>query len=395
MSMPKQHQRRLAVLAFAAVLCFLLAPFAPAQTPVPSPEPSVATTTKTLAEKKLEQEIRKLELENRKLASTWEWLLSYGAIVTVLLALGGFVVTFWKQMSENKRQRLLDCEQREREHRQRADAAMVRLEEQFNSIVSNLGSKSASNQASAAIQIMNFLKPEHKDFHNQVFLILYANLKVQLRNIQNEVLGQLLVEAFQKAIRTELQANPDPDKTPIDLARTYLKRAELSKLDLRGADLAFADLQSANLTESNLARARGYEANLEKARLSRANLGEARMRGANLSGAQLHETNLVSADLKETNLTAAQLQKAKLQSAHLEGANLTDARFEQANLSDAFFQGATLPVATKRSIINAVNWEKAHYDALVLVDLQKLAAARQQPPKGSQPPAKQQETPKE
>lgn len=396
MSMRKQPRRRLVLLVFAAVLGFSIASPAPAQAPRQSPEPALTTQQKLSEEKlreevnKLREEVNKLQLENRKLQNPWERILSFGTLVTALVALGGFLVTFWKQMNESSRQRIIDCEQRDRESRQRADGVRARLEEQFNGIVSNLGSESPSVQASAAIQIMNFLKPEHQDFHNQAFLILYANLKVQLRNIQNEVLGQLLVEAFQKAVRIEVGANPDHEKTPPDLARTYLKRAELSKLDLRGADLAYAELQSANLTESNLNRARGYEANLEKARLSRADMGEARMRKANLSGAQLHETNLVAADLKETNLKEAQFQKAKLQSAHFEGANLTDARFEQANLSDAFFKGAIFSAATLRSVINAVNWEKAHYDAPVLASLQQLAAVRaNKKPKGAPPPASQ------
>jgi uncharacterized protein YjbI with pentapeptide repeats len=390
--MRRQHQRRLAALAFAAVLGFSLAAHASAQVPRPSPEPAQTNQQKLSEEKlreevnKLREEVNKLQLENKKLQNPWERILSFGTLVTALVALGGFLVTFWKQMIETSRQRILDCEQRDRESRQRADGLRVRLEEQFNGIVSNLGSESPSVQASAAIQIMNFLKPEHQDFHNQVFLILNANLKVQLRNVQDEVLAQLLVDAFQQAIRIEIQADPDHQKTPIDLARTYLKRAELFELDLRSADLAFADLRNANLKKSNLHRARGIEAKMEKARLSGADLGEARMREAILNGAQFHGTNLVSADLKKTELKEAEFQKAKLQSAHLEGADLTDARFEQANLNDAFFQGATFSPITLRSIINAVNWEKAHYDAPVLASLRKLAADRaNRKPKGAQP----------
>lgn len=385
MSLPKHNQPGFVILVFAVILCFWVGPPASAQGSLPSPAPSVAATPQKLADEKTTEEINKLKeettklrLENKKLSSTWDSILSYGAFVTVLLALAGFAVTFWKQVSDNSRQRLVDCEQRDREHRQRADSARVRLEEQFNLIVTNLGSKSASIQASSAIQIMNFLKPEYRDFHNQVFLILYANLKVQLnKNIQNEVLAQLLVQAFQKALRIELQQeNPNRMQAPIDLARAYLKRADLSKLDLSGADLAYAELQGANLTESKLVRVRGFEANLEKARLSRADLMEARLMTADLSGAQLHEANLVSAVLKNTNLTKAQFQKARLQSAHLEGANLTDAHFEQANLNDTFFKGATFSPATLKSIINAIDWEKAHFDAAVLVSLEKLDTDR-------------------
>lgn len=384
MSLLKHKRAGFAGLALEVVLCFSLAPRASAQRSAASPEPSVSTTLQNLAEEKLRQETIKLQLENQKLRNPWERLLTYGTFVTVLLGVGGFVVTFWKQISENSRQRIRDCAERDRDRQQRADATSARLNEQFNDIVSNLGSKSASIQASAAIQIMNFLKPEHKDFHNQVFLILYANLKVQFKGkIQNEVVGQLLVEAFQKAIRNELQPDPNRERTPIDLARSYLKRADLSNLDLRGADVAFAELGGANLTGSNLIGIRGYRVNLERARLSRTKLGEARLQRARLSGAQLHETSLVAADLKKANLTRAQLQQAKLQSTHFEGANLTDASFEQANLNDAFFQEAILSPASLKSIINALNWDKAHYDPTVLADLRQLAEERsKKKPKG-------------
>ena len=116
---------------------------------------------------------------------------------------------------------------------------------------------------------MTFLKPEHKDFHTQVFLILLANLKVQHRRTPppttaqpqglmqamfaafgreigrsvgkeggifgnsvrqigtgksqeseaNETLTNLLIAAFQKAIRT--QRPPAQDKAEQLLAEVH------------------------------------------------------------------------------------------------------------------------------------------------------------------------------
>jgi uncharacterized protein YjbI with pentapeptide repeats len=383
-----------------------------------------------LEEDKLRQETIKLQLENSALSSRWTLLLSYSTLATVLVAIVGLIATLWRQVSESSRERTLDRLQRERDReqkeldrQQREDDARRRLEEKFTAIVSNLGSDSTSIQASAAVSIMTFLKPEHKDFHTQVFLILLANLKVQHsrpsattpraqgllqtmfaafgrevgrrvgregsesgrsigqigpgkseKSEPNETLTNLLIAAFQKAIRT--QRPPAPDKAeqlPIDLSRSCLNRADLSNLNLRNLDLAFSELRSANLTDSDLFRVRGFEVHLEKARLSRANLSEARLRKAYLDEAQFHETNLVAADLKETHLRNAQFQKATLQSTHFDGADLSGARFEQANLSDAFFKNATLPPATLKSILKSLNWQDAHFDPSVKDQLDALA----------------------
>lgn len=375
-------QRRLVVLLLL-ILCSIAATRVAGQTPVPSPSVE-QTDAQRLQTEKLREEIRKLQLENDRSASTWNAVLSYSTLITGLVAVGGLIATFWKQIKETGRQRELDRQQREKEQQeqernriQREAEARQRLDDKFTAIVTQLGSESPSLQASAAVSILGFLKPDYSDFHNQVFLILLANLKVQHNDklAQNETLSGLLITAFQQAIRTQV---PDAvvrgDRPPLDLSRCCMNRIDLSGLDLTGVDVAFSELKSANLTDSILFRARGFEAHLERARLSRSNLGEARLRKAYLNEAQLHEAILTAADLKEADLTNAQFQNAGLQSAHLERSNLTGARFEQANLNDAFFQGATFSEATLKSIIKAFKWQQAHFDQAILDRLNDSAA---------------------
>lgn len=381
---------RPAALALTLLACLAGAPpGAPAQDQT---APTPRTERQRLEEEKLRQEIVKLQLENRRLDRWGELLLPYGTLFTVLVGAGGLIVTFWKQINENARQREMDRQQRQRDleqqernrqeqergRRQREEEGLRRLEERFSGVVSRLGSQSPSIQASAAVSMMPFLNPENREFHAQAFLILLANLKLRHRaeDKGEEVLTGLLVTAFERAARALFPAGAArPQGVELDLARCTLYRADLSGLDLTDADFAFSDLRSANLTSSVLFRSRGIEANMEKARLSRSNVGEARFQKANFSGAQFHESSLVAADLKGANLRNAQLQQARLQSTHFEGADLSGARFEQADLSDAFFQGATLTSATLRSVIKAKNWRKAHWDAPVLEQLNALAGA--------------------
>jgi uncharacterized protein YjbI with pentapeptide repeats len=369
-----KNQRRSLVLLFTFLLFSAPVHIDGGQTSA-SPTQSTTETRQELENNKLRQETIKLRLENQKLSSPWVLLLEYGPLLTALVAVGGFIFTFWKQIAENQRQGRLDYTQREHDRQQQRDELQHKLEEQFSAIITNLGSESSSLQASAAVQIMGFLRPEYRNFHAQAFLILYANLKVQHnQNLQqNRTLGKLLVSAFEQAIRTQVSNRvPQNSLTPIDLSRSYLNRAQLQNLDLTAADIAFSDLRGANLTGTSLFRVRGYAVHLEKARLSRATLGEARLRKAFLNDTQFHEANLIAADLREANLSKAQFQQAKMQSAHLDRADLTGARFEHADLNDTFFFGATIPTATLKSILKAKNWKKAHYDPSVWADLLAL-----------------------
>jgi len=351
---------------FGLVLVLLLVSlFVILKPSLPQPSPAVINDQlqsmgqQELQDEKLRQEILKLQSENKRRDSFWQLLPSYATMITTLVAVVGVFVTIWRQINERE----LDREHREEE-------SLRRLDEKFTSIVSDLGSEKPSIQASAAVSILTFLKPEYKAFHDQVFMILLANLKIQ----HDPAVNKLLIEGFEKAVRIQLQSLREKGEPfDLDLSRSFLHRVDLSGLDLSQADLGFAQLRGANLTEANLHRVRGMEANLEKARLSRANLNEARLRKAQFRGGQFHGANLVAADLKETDLREAQFYQAKMQSAHLERANLSGAKFEQADLNDTFFRGASFNAQTLKNIIRAFNWQKAHFDEDVKAKLEELA----------------------
>ncbi|MBN1266498.1 MAG: pentapeptide repeat-containing protein [Anaerolineales bacterium] len=307
---------------------------------------------------KLRQEIRQLEIENDRQSSPWQTFSSFATLLTAIVAVAGVFLTIWKQFLERER----DREQREAESRRC-------LDEKFSSIISDIGSDNPSLQVSAAISLITFLRAEYSAFHEQVYLILLANLKIK----HNQQVNRLLIQVFEKAVRLKLEAmRKIDDSQRLDLTSTNLYRIDLSGLDLSNADIAFSTLELANLDSSNLSRVKGYEVSLEKAKLTDAFLTEARLAKANLKGAHLHRANLVSANLKETRLNGTQFFQAKLQSAHLENAELFDAKFEQADLNDTYFQGAKYNDQTLKSIIKAHNWEKAHYDEDVLFRLTEI-----------------------
>jgi uncharacterized protein YjbI with pentapeptide repeats len=274
------------------------------------------------------------------------------ALITAFGALVGVGVTVWKHLNQQEMDNLR------------------RLDEKFTSIVSNLCSDNPAVQASALVSILGFLK--YRAFKEQVYLTLLTHLKFQQTN---EAVSHLLVSSFARAIRKwQSRRGPHDIQERLDLSHTNLFRIDLSNLDLTGADLGFTNLQYANLTGTKLSRAKGWKAKLDNARLSRANLHEARFKKAHFKYCQFHDALLTSARLEETDLRGAEFYNASLQSAHLDGANLEGALFDQANLNDTYFKGIKVTnKKTLKSLSNAKNWRKAHFDEELREKLEEIS----------------------
>ena len=241
------------------------------------------------------------------------------------------------------------------------------IEDRFNKMVADLGSPNLAVQISAAVMLLVFLKPEYASYHDRVYYILRAHL----RDDHHAGVRELLVDAFERAIRLGLPYTET--KSSLDMSRTNLPRIDLGGLDLSGADIAFANLHGSNLEETKLFRARGYGVDLSQANLTKANLGEARLQEGKFPRSSLNGANLVSADLKRADLRGVTCKQAKLQSAHLEDAKLIGAQFEQADLNDTYFQRAVFDDKALRSIVKAYNWQNAHFDAPIMKKLQRMA----------------------
>ncbi len=320
-----------------------------------------AMTKAELEAEYLRQDTRQLMIENNQLVSPWQQISSYATVFTVIVALLGVFTTIWKQFSEREQ----DREQREAE-------SIRQLDEKFSSIIGDLGSDSPSLKVSAVVSLMTFLRDEYSQFHEQVFLVLLANLKIK----QNLQVNRLLIQAFEKALRLKLKWILDSgSEETLDLTHALLYRIDLSGLDLSSADIAFADMQLANFRETTLYRVKGYQVNLCKAKFTNANLEEARLNEAILEYAHFHDVFMVSATLKNAKLKCAQFYNASLQSAHLEGADLRGACFEQANIDDAYFNGAVFTKDTLISITKAYHWQDAHFDDEIKIELENCLSA--------------------
>jgi uncharacterized protein YjbI with pentapeptide repeats len=347
-----------------------------AQTPAPRSTATIAPTStaaaggQDLERKKLEAEIAKLAEEKNKLRDDHGTVADVARIAPFVTAIVGLLALFgtlWKQIQETGRTKAAEADQRNKDRLQRFD-------EQFEHMVTQLGSTDPATRAAATTRIASYLKPDQQEFHEQVFLLLIT----ALRYPRGDVGDKIVARTFQRAARTQIPLlRAEAPDFQLDLSHCAMGRVDLSGLDLRGADIGFADLHGARLIKASLRRAAGYRVDLSGATLTGADLLEARLVEAKLVRARLTGgANLVSAKLKHADARGALFLQARLQEAHFEDADLRGARFEQSNLNNAYFQRATFDDSALASIAGgALNWRQAHFDTTVSEELERLSSA--------------------
>lgn len=306
---------------------------------------------------KLKQEIEKLRSEN-SIDPIFRIVPTYGGFLTAIIGIFvafSSVVKYLKEKRSETEQKILENK--------------FRVEAKFDAIINNLGSTSHSKQSIATVSLLTYLKPEYKEFHYQVYLILLAKLKTN----PSENVISLMVKTFEKALRLNLESiqsqkvkniSISQDHPGLDLSRANLYRIDLQGLNLENVDFAFSNLRYANLENCNLRRAKGIQTDLSGARISRANITEGRFNQAIFKNAQFHESILVSAKLKNTNLRGAEFQQAKLQDAHLDDAEIYGAKFEYANINNTYLRKIKCGESDLKSILKSkdFSWKKAHFD---------------------------------
>lgn len=321
-------------------------------------EPS--RTQQELEQEKLRQEIEQLRLDNRNAVGVRGFFSTNAGLLTGIAAIGAALTALFNLT----RQRGFDREQRTLESTRRLDA-------RFSAILVDLGGDSDAVQAGAAVSLLTFLRPELAEYHHQVRLVALANLKVR----KEGPISNLLVRVLEEALRTDVELTA----AELDLTDAVLTGADLSGLDLRLATLTGAKLRGAQLDNVNLRGVAGQKVVLEDASLRGpdADLQEVRFQNATAAGAIFHEANLGSAKFQGADLERARFQSARLQSAHFERAKLSGARFQQADVNDAFFIGATLDDVALETLIDARNYQKAHFSPGVMERLRALDDERQ------------------
>jgi uncharacterized protein YjbI with pentapeptide repeats len=345
-------------IAISVILFVLLAPVAVnqavpvihAQGPTRVADPTISV----LEKKKLEQEVRKLELEN----DPWRtWLTNLTPLIVVLGGLFGFI-KWRKEQRDRERDRLdqqtkierdrreqqteIERDRREQRDKQREDQRQERekrTEERFLRTVEGLGSRSPAMQTASAVMLRTFLQPDYKQYHAQIFDLAVTQLRL-IRTITHvnspvppNALDQALITVFKESIplvRAQMNADRTSDRYLLDAAGVPLYSADLAGTNLDdvrmpGADLRFAELSNRRGKDdyaiSSLCSANLDNADLSGAKLERVMFLWATLRGAQLKGANLKGSDSQRADLSGAILTDATLEDVDLRQAHLSGAN--------------------------------------------------------------------------
>ena len=327
-----------------------------------SPSPS---TSITLQDRKLEQEVRKLETENVRAGDPWHQLLSLAPSLAALAAIATVAVSWSKQREDTRRQRDADREQRQTESRRQFDAS-------FADVVANLGSGSASLQASAAATLAIFLDDNYAEFYGHTVRVIIANLKMD----HSPAVRKLLLGVLSRALTKDGSSWAASSLTNLDL--------ELADADLQGLSvplvrfpdgmvLSGANLSGATLDGATMWKADFCGATLKKTSARRANVGQAKCDDAVLVGARFDGASITSTSLRRVDAKYASFKGARLQSAHFDRADLRGARFEGANLTDTYFFGARLDQGALQSILRTPYWRHAHFDGDVFDRLRVLS----------------------
>jgi len=304
---------------------------------------------------KLKAETDKLKAETDKLNSfRRDELPNIATFITTLVALFGIYFTAQKQIADNR------ANQEQKDINKQHE-----IDESFRLITSNFGSDKAEVKAGAIVSILTFLDRKYERLHEQVYMIILVNLKIDSHPLS---VKRLLVKGFEQALRVHLSSIKERDKRlKLDLSNTYLCNTDLSDLELNLAVLDEANLENANLTNTKMEKAKLYRIQgkgikLERTDFTRACLKEAKLDKAKIVKTTFAEADMVSANLKTDKIENAIFNKASLQEARFEGVVFENCHFENANLNNTFFWGARLDDATQKSIIKALNWRQAKFD---------------------------------
>jgi uncharacterized protein YjbI with pentapeptide repeats len=338
---------------------------APVSPSVVSPTASASPTVDPLQRKKLQEEVRQLQIANDRNAGWIGDVIAFAPFITALVAIGTLGAALFKQQFDTARQRREDLAQRVKDRQQRFD-------EQFSNAVTNLGSDSEGLQAAGAASLGRFSAWKDKDYQPEMLAFLVAQLRAgvsdKVRPLLIDLLGRLLRSSDVTIAEIAMPGNE------MNFSGANLYGLDIGRVSFRGIEVCLreTDLSRARLEETNLWKADGDDVILTDANCVKANLGQSNFRRAKCQGTTFDGAFLTSAQMQGADCSGAKFRGASLQSAHFEDSNLVGAIFNAANLNDAYFLNARLDPKAIQSIVKAKNVGKAHFDGPVVGMIQAL-----------------------
>lgn len=333
---------------------------------------SIVDNINLLKKEKLELEIEKLRVEIDASSDGWKIFSLVAPFFTAAIALFGLFATIWKQINESHRQHEVDRRQFETER-------IRRFDEKFNQIIKGLGSEEGPVRAGSAVSLLTYLRSEYIDFHEQVYFLLVANLKIQ-KTENDDITFDLLLHAFENSLRDKsaklekqnFEIDDNDNKVSLDLSHCKLKGIRLPEIKLNWTNFEESDLENSNFRGATIHRIRTTGANLSNIQASQAFIMKSIFNDTIAPGARFNGSELHFSHFKHAYLKGAEFQNAFLQSALFVDADIRGAKFTAADLNNTDFRGATIDDIAMKSIIKAHNWWKAVFDPRTYSDLKNI-----------------------
>lgn len=265
----------------------------------------VVVSSETLADKKTEYEITKLDAEISRIrsdtAGSLFWLKLIALFVTVGGAIGGYLIgqsrtTIAKLNFENRKN----------------------VDEVYQSIVQELANESPILRAAAAVKLGAVLRSFPAEWN------VSDARKEQLIQLTKQVLAaSLSIETDPKVLKT----------LTISIA---LHKPESSDglVNLRELDLSGAKASDAYWAKCNFEYADFYSANLSQVSFRKSNLSSAQFRESYLQGAVFDEAICIKTNFKLADLRGASFEQASLDSVNFENAKVYAVRIDEAHFSN-------------------------------------------------------------
>jgi uncharacterized protein YjbI with pentapeptide repeats len=263
-----------------------------------------------------EQELRRLEVQDRIRQTNYQVLTALGLGATFLTTLFQFVISsqHWTTEFENKAN-------------QERTAQFIEAVHQLDQVSSRPGGGAATSVAGIrTLYLLGIQRPF--EYHGQAHDLLSAYIRSKTHKETQEDSQVCLNEEALPDVQVAMSSlghnkfsrlrMHDEGKGCSGAPQLELPRVTLDSLDLRGVDLSCASM-------------------------SRSKFRRVNFKGANLASADLSGARLVAADhCWVTDLSGANLARANFQDAALAGANLSHADLTGANLCRTDISGANL-----------------------------------------------------
>ena len=251
------------------------------------------------------------------------------------LGMGGLVLALQALIANRRAKAMEGAAQAQADANKQAERGL--RQERLKNAIEHLGQVSASVRLGAAYELFH-LAGDTPSLRQTVLDILCAHIR---QTTSEDSYQETYKESPSEEVQTLLTLLFVQEHTVFKGIRIDLKKSYLHGADLSRARLNFANLSDANMRKSQLSGAHLMGSDLGSAKLVYAWLDDTQLQGANLNYANLLGASLSRTKMQGAILIGTRLYLSEIFHVNLQGACLAGARFQAASFSEVSMKGVT------------------------------------------------------